>query len=71
MSKEAREGVGLRAARIAHFDERALARWERIEEGHEVMEEFKGKPALGAGLLAAAKRLSIMRSPATNSEDLG
>jgi ferritin-like metal-binding protein YciE len=26
-----------------------------IEEGHEVMKEFKGKPALDAGLLAAAQ----------------
>jgi ferritin-like metal-binding protein YciE len=26
-----------------------------IEEGNEIMQEFKGKPALDAGLLAAAQ----------------
>ena len=36
-----------------------------IEEGQEVMKEFKGTPALDAGLLAAAQRSSTMRSPAT------
>jgi ferritin-like metal-binding protein YciE len=35
-----------------------------IEEGQEVMKEFKGAPALDAGLLAAAQASSTMRSPA-------
>jgi ferritin-like metal-binding protein YciE len=36
-----------------------------IEEGQEVMKEFKGKPALDAALLAAVRRSSTMRLPAT------
>ena len=37
-----------------------------IEEGQDVMKEFKGAPALDAGLLAAAQAVeSTMKSPAT------
>ena len=35
------------------------------DEGAEIMKEYKGSPALDAGLLAAARRSSIMKSPAT------
>ena len=36
-----------------------------IAEGQEVMKEFKGKPALDAGLLAAAQAVEHMKSHAT------
>jgi hypothetical protein len=42
-----------------------------IEEGQEVMKEFRGAPALDAGLLAAARRSSITRSPATGHSKSG
>jgi Domain of unknown function (DUF892) len=43
-----------------------------IEEGQEIMKEFKGAPALDAGLLAAAPRPSnITRLPATALSRLG
>ena len=35
------------------------------DEGAEIMKEYKGSPALDAGLLAAAQRSSTMKSPAT------
>lgn len=35
------------------------------KEGAEIMTEYKGMPALDAGLAAAAQRWSTMRSPAT------
>src|ERR1700750_924068 len=36
-----------------------------IDEGKEIMSEYKGMPALDAGLLAACKRSSTMKFPDT------
>jgi ferritin-like metal-binding protein YciE len=35
------------------------------DEGAEIMKEYKGSPALDAGLLTPPKRLSTMKSPST------
>ena len=36
-----------------------------LEEGKEIMQEYKGSPALDAGLLAAAQAVDITKSPDT------
>jgi ferritin-like metal-binding protein YciE len=35
------------------------------EEGAEIMKDYKGSPALDAGLLAAAQAVELYKSPAT------
>ena len=42
-----------------------------IEEGEEILEEYKGTAALDAGLLAAAQAVDTTRSPATARSSAG
>jgi ferritin-like metal-binding protein YciE len=42
-----------------------------IDEGEEVMDEYKARAALDAGLLAAAQAVQITRYPLGHAEDLG
>ena len=42
-----------------------------VEEGQEVMKEYKGSPALDAGLLAGASRRALRNIPLRDFENLG